>query len=799
MVLMSFFRSRLSVIVLLCILNAGLVCAKDFSELNRTPYLQELTEDSLKYAWGLYTKSMDLLKKGYPSFSMVLLEKAEGIFYRRMGDCDFSWKYIEIALRDLEISRRKNKLYIDKDEENSLHLLGTFNLLKVALNLLHVKTILDTNPWQPDTLRSFYYNWLQRGKVHYWGDYSLYSIKKGKLQEALTSCEEALELAQNYDTLSLTKIIQQKHAVQYLIQSFVGNPKELLDGLSRIASPVFSKDEIFRKGTLPLFYLCGMQVARMYEERGDLKQAIQTYRLLLIEIRKYLDRDIPYLLEEEKKEIGMLLQYYLDTMQNFSLRNVEYEPVSELLLEHSLLKEGILSVSPSPICQAEEGRHPLIVGLQQSIDSIYTSLDYYLLPGNPRYFTKFQILADLMDLKRKQVSLIKDKFLLEDIFTGWRDWNDLKKILKPNEALVKIIDLPINFFDRQYVALVLTSNSSSPKIALLSKKRDMFRIRWKKQEVEKIWNPIYQLLDNQKELYFCLEGDLIDFPWGDIPFQGKKLLETYNLHYLLSIRDFVRLKQGQTDTIPSKRNLYGFGGAYFSALPLSKGLRGQGVQYLPGSREELCSVDTMLPEGWNSHLFLGDKANKTNFLQLSFRTAPHSVIHIATHGFSLLYDETISDGRIVSFKENSWVGTSAYKDPMMRNGFLLTGANRYWNKSIPYDAVYSGIVTAHDVSQMNLFGTDLVILSTCRSASGEIKAGEGLFGLIRAFKMAGAKAILANVDNISDSKTILFITTFYRYWMEGGSMFDAFCRTQRELMKVAPENELLWSRFVLFE
>lgn len=65
--------------------------------------------------------------------------------------------------------------------------------------------------------------------------------------------------------------------------------------------------------------------------------------------------------------------------------------------------------------------------------------------------------------------------------------------------------------------------------------------------------------------------------------------------------------------------------------------------------------------------------------------------------------------------------------------------------------------------------------------------------------MAGAKAILANVDNISDSKTILFITTFYRYWMEGGSMFDAFCRTQRELMKVAPENELLWSRFVLFE
>ena len=70
-------------------------------------------------------------------------------------------------------------------------------------------------------------------------------------------------------------------------------------------------------------------------------------------------------------------------------------------------------------------------------------------------------------------------------------------------------------------------------------------------------------------------------------------------------------------------------------------MRGQGAQYLPGSREELCSIDTMLPEGWKSHLFLGREANKSNFLQLSFQTAPHSVIHIATHGFSLLYDATV--------------------------------------------------------------------------------------------------------------------------------------------------------------
>lgn len=799
MVLIRFFRFRLLVSVLLCILNVASVCAKDFSVLNQTHYLQTLTDDSLQYAWRLYTKSVDWQEKAYPSLCFALSEEAERIFNRRMEDCDFSWHYLEIALRNLEISLSRNRKLIDKDEESGLKIVSIFNLLKVSTNLVCVKTILENHQGQPDSLQIFYSNWFQKCKARYLSDCALYRIKKGELQEALTSCEEALDLTQRYDTCLLADVTYQKPTIQYLMQPSVGGAQEVIAGLRQLVSPIFTKDEILRKGTLPLFYLCVMQIARKYEEKGDLTQAIQTYRLLLIEIRKYLNKDIPYLLAEEKKEIGMLLQYYLDTVQHFSLRHIEYGPVSELLLDHSLLKEDILSISPSPICQVEEGRQPLIVDLQQAIDSIYTASDYYLLPGNPCYFNKLQLQTELMDLKRKQVSLIKNKSLLKDASVEWTDWNDLKKYLKSHEALVKIIDLPINFFDRQYVALVVTSDSSSPGMVLLPKKRDLFRIRLENQETEKIWNPIYQFLGNQKDLYLCLEGNLIDCQWSKIPFQGKKLLDIYDLHYLLSTRDFVRLKQEQIDSVPSKRDLYGFGGAYFSAPSSSKGMRGQGVQYLPGSREELCSVDTMLPEGWNLHSFLGREANKVNFLQLSFQTAPHSVIHIATHGFSLLYDETVSDGRIVSFKENPWIGTSAYKDPMMRHGFLLTGANRYWNKPVPYDAIDSGIVTAQDVSQMNLFGTDLVIMSACQSVSGEMKDGEGLFGLIRAFKVAGAKAVLANVNNISDSETISFITTFYRYWMDGNSMFDAFCRTQRELMNVDPENEFLWSGFVLFE
>lgn len=311
------------------------------------------------------------------------------------------------------ISLSRNRRLIDKDEESGLEIASIFNLLKVSTNLVRVKTILENHPEQPDSLYIFYSNWFQKCKARYLSDCALYRIKKGELQKAQTFCEEALDLTQRYDTCLLADVTCQKRTIQYLMQPSVGGVQEAIDGLRQLVSPVFTKDEILRKGTLPLFYLCVMQIARRYEEKGDLTQAIQTYRLLLIEIRKYLNKDIPYLLAEEKKEIGLLLQYYLDTVQHFSLRHIEYGPVSELLLDHSLLKEDILSISPSPICQTEEGRQPLIVDLQQAIDSIYTASDYYLLPENPLYFNKFQLQTELMALKRKQVSLIKNKRLLK--------------------------------------------------------------------------------------------------------------------------------------------------------------------------------------------------------------------------------------------------------------------------------------------------------------------------------------------------------------------------------------------------
>lgn len=797
MVLRRFCMSLCMLLPLVCAVEN--MHARDFSDLNGTPYLQPLPDDSLNYAWKLYEQGLDCLEKGYPSLFFELSEGAERIFSRKKYRV-ISRQNVEILLRCLEIYVSENRLLIDKEEGNNLRADAVFNLLGTGVVLNQIYTVLEYGIEKSDTALSLYSGWFERGKARYLADRSLYDVKKGSLQEALDECEEALEVTRRYDTVRAAEVSCQKRVIQYLMRPFPNDARETVNGLKKLVSPAFTKETILRSGNMPLFYLYGVQIARIYEEQGNLGQALRTHRLLLGEIRKYLGPDFPCLLPEERSEIGLLLRYYLDIVQSFSLRHIRYRPVGELLFDHSLLKEGLLAIGPSPVSLTEKGRHPLVLALQDSIDSLYRSPDYYRLPADSCYFRRFRLLTDLMELKRKQVSVMKMMGPDGSVSAQPEDWKSLRRLLEPHEAVVKIVDLPLDVFDRQYAALVVTSDSSSPELVLLPRKRKLFRIGLGQQQAERIWEPVRRQLSHRTEIYLCLEGELVNWDWNDVSGPKKSSLDGYDMHRLLSIKDFVRLKSDKAD----KRNimgrdLYEFGGAYFSWHLTSKGFRGQGVSYLPGSREELCCVDTMLPEEWKSHLFLGDEANKSNFLRLSSRVAPHSVIHIATHGFSLQHDGSIPDGRIVSFGEFPFIGSSAYRDPMMRNGFLLTGANRYWNKPVPYDAMDSGIVTAHDVSQMNLYGTDLVILSSCWSAAGDLMDGEGMYGLVRAFKVAGVRAVLANFHPVSDVKTVLFITTFYRHWIEGDSMFGAFCDTRRELMESYPEDKSLWSGFVLFE
>ncbi|MFZ1856983.1 MAG: CHAT domain-containing protein, partial [Chitinophagaceae bacterium] len=169
------------------------------------------------------------------------------------------------------------------------------------------------------------------------------------------------------------------------------------------------------------------------------------------------------------------------------------------------------------------------------------------------------------------------------------------------------------------------------------------------------------------------------------------------------------------------------------------------------------------------------------------------ILHIATHGFFLPEPDKKRE-------ENNFSNENTYTladDPLLRSGLILAGGNYAWSGKTPIDGVEDGIATAYEISQLNLSNTELVVLSACETALGDVKGSEGVFGLQRAFKMAGVKKMIVSLWQVPDKETAELMTTFYNYWMKGKTINDAFTQAQADMRKkYAP---FYWAAFVLVE
>ena len=124
------------------------------------------------------------------------------------------------------------------------------------------------------------------------------------------------------------------------------------------------------------------------------------------------------------------------------------------------------------------------------------------------------------------------------------------------------------------------------------------------------------------------------------------------------------------------------------------------------------------------------------------------------------------------------------------------GGNLIWEGNSPVQGIEDGVVTAFEVSNMNLSNTRLVVLSACQTGLGDIQGSEGVYGLQRAFKMAGVDFLLMSLWKIPDDATKKLMTSFYNNWIEGMELRQAFRKAQQELTKYP---SFFWAAFVLTE
>ncbi len=418
--------------------------------------------------------------------------------------------------------------------------------------------------------------------------------------------------------------------------------------------------------------------------------------------------------------------------------------------------------------------------------------------------------------------------------------------------------------DRVYVALVVTPECKEPALFVLGAAKDLEagpllayrnevgQTRGISAEEEPaapgqatkapnsnaaymaFWKPLEPALGATKRVYVAPDGVLNTIPIGLMADGGGKLLmEKYELRTVNSTKDLLvparesRLKNAllvgnpkfDLTAVQQKTAVAQFrGGATGAGVPHSTdtaaqnsataaqlinagaqlgarggSLKGPDLNPLPGTQVEVDTVSKLLKTaGWQATEYSGDLALKDAVTEAR---APR-VVHIATHGFFL------SDEELKQTAEEHGEKANIDEDPMLRSGLFFAGADRVRQGAAPEAGVDDGLLTAFEASQLNLQGTELVVLSACETGLGKELNADGVFGLRRGLQEAGADAVMMSMWSVPDQETQELMGLFYQKWLGGMDKPEALRQAQlqeREMVRKRYGKDLpfYWGAFVM--
>lgn len=216
------------------------------------------------------------------------------------------------------------------------------------------------------------------------------------------------------------------------------------------------------------------------------------------------------------------------------------------------------------------------------------------------------------------------------------------------------------------------------------------------------------------------------------------------------------------------------------------------IGYLPGTEKEILSLENILKkEGYSVDLFSANKATEGNLKAIK---SP-KILHLATHGYFLRIEEEADFKNSLMGMQSSYLQSNVY----LKSGLLLTGAQNTLNGDRSAVETDNGVFTAFEAKNLDLKNTELVVLSACETGIGDNLIGEGVYGLQRAFMIAGAKGVIMSLWQVDDNTTQKLMQLFYTNWIEKGMpKAVAFKTAKIELKKDYPE-PFYWAPFILIE
>ncbi len=333
-----------------------------------------------------------------------------------------------------------------------------------------------------------------------------------------------------------------------------------------------------------------------------------------------------------------------------------------------------------------------------------------------------------------------------------------------------------------------------------------------------VFDRLLSALSGRTSLLIAPDGGLSLLPFEVLPTDnGSRLIDGYQISYLSCGRDALRLGIAASgapaspllfadpdfDLEANVRSVPDLGGAARAIGRHSRDMDRQHVgQYfhrLPGTRAEGQRVATLL----GIRPVLGTAATEG---RLKAECRSPRILHLATHGF-FLPDQQAELRQAAPSLEVDPVGFAAegfapgrlsgpqMENPMLRSGLALAGANTFLKAGTAPEEAEDGLLTAEDVTGVNLLDTELVVLSACDTGLGEVHAGEGVFGLRRAFVLAGAKTLVMSLWKVPDEQTQELMVDYYRRLMNGQGRAEALRHAQLA-MKAKYPDPFYWGAFI---
>ncbi len=408
------------------------------------------------------------------------------------------------------------------------------------------------------------------------------------------------------------------------------------------------------------------------------------------------------------------------------------------------------------------------------------------------------------------------------------NWTDIKKKLNDGELSVEFVSFndTCSIPNKIYYALVIDKHSECPALVPLCTETQIQSLIKEGNTdgglYKLIWDPILRGRNNVNAFFFSPSGILnnIGIEYLDIN-EHENISDKYAIFRLSSTREIIEKKESfcksaalyggldysvDTNTLLAqneKSRIEGSSSVMYRGLSDSLSVRNS-FEPLYNTKTEISEISKTLTNGdVDVSMFSETSGTEESFKALSGKGT--NLIHLATHGMYIGASEAESKKKETNLSfiqiEDNDRGLIREDKSLTRSFLVMSGGDMLpSHKEIP-ENLEDGILTASEISKLDLRGLDLVVLSACQTALGDVD-NEGVYGLQRGFKKAGAKTILMSLDKVDDEATRILMVEFYRNLMSGKTKHQSLKDAQKHLKKVEngkynkPE---YWASFIMLD